>query len=106
VLEAITPEQFYDSPGVGEWRVTTNVASATFLTGSFDRGVEFVDVIRYLARAANHHPDVDLRYSSVTIRLTTHDVHALSELDTALARHISEAARELNIVASENGLGD
>ncbi|MGC2485251.1 MAG: 4a-hydroxytetrahydrobiopterin dehydratase [Acidimicrobiales bacterium] len=102
MVEALTPERFYDSPGVGEWRVTANVASATFLTGSFSRGVDFVDVIGSLAEAANHHPDVDLRYSFVTIRLTTHDVHALSDLDVDLARHISEAARELGIVADAN----
>jgi 4a-hydroxytetrahydrobiopterin dehydratase len=82
---------------VGEWRVTADVASATFLTGSFARGVKFVDVIGTLADAANHHPDIDIRYSLVTIRLTTHDLGALSELDVALARHISEAAQELGI---------
>lgn len=99
MAKALTPEQFYDSPGVGDWRVSGNAASATFMTGSFSRGVEFVDVIRSLADAANHHPDVDLRYSFVTIRLTTHDVQALSELDVDLARRISAAARELGIVA-------
>jgi 4a-hydroxytetrahydrobiopterin dehydratase len=97
VVEALTSEQFQDSPGVGEWRVSGNVASATFLTGSFDRGVKFVDVIGDLADAANHHPDVDLRYSFVVIRLTTHEIHALSERDATLASHISEAARELQI---------
>jgi 4a-hydroxytetrahydrobiopterin dehydratase len=101
VVEALTPEQFYESPGVKEWRVTANVASATFLTGSFAQGVKLVDVIGSLADAANHHPDVDLRYSFVTIRLTTRDVHALSELDVTLARRISEAARELGIVADD-----
>jgi 4a-hydroxytetrahydrobiopterin dehydratase len=96
---ALTSEQFYDSPGVEEWRVTAKVASATFLTGSFARGVELVDDIGSLADAANHHPDVDLRYSSVTIRLTTHDVDALSDLDVALARQISVAAHGLGILA-------
>jgi len=37
----------------------------------------------------------------VTIRLTTHNVHALSERDVTLARQISEAARELHIVAND-----
>ncbi len=101
VAEAITLEQFYESSGVGEWRVTANVAIATFATGSFARGVEFVNVIGSLADVANHHPDVDLRYSFVTIRLTTHNVHALSERDVTLARQISEAARELHIVAND-----
>jgi 4a-hydroxytetrahydrobiopterin dehydratase len=101
VAEALTPEQFYNSPGVGEWHVTANVASAAFLTGSFARGVEFIGVIGRLADASHHHPEVDLRYSSVAIRLTTHDLHGLSELDVALAHQISEAARELGIVAAD-----
>ena len=97
--EVLTSEQFHESPGVDEWDVSENVAIATYLTGSFARGVELVDVIGFLADAANHHPDVDLRYSFVTIRLTTHETHALSELDVTLARHISEAAHNLGIVA-------
>jgi pterin-4a-carbinolamine dehydratase len=101
VAQALTPEQFYESPGVGEWRVTGNVASATFLTGSFARGVELVNAVGALADAANHHPDVDLRYPSVAIRLTTHDIHALSDLDATLARQISEAAQKIGIVADD-----
>ena len=97
MVTALTPEQFLESPGVEGWRVSANVASATFLTGSFDRGVTFIDRIGPLADAANHHPDVDLRYSIVVIRLTTHEIHALSERDVALARRIAESARELEI---------
>lgn len=82
-----------------------SAAIATFLTGSFARGVELIDAIRPLADSANHHPDIDLRYSSVTVRLTTHDVHSLSERDVVLARRISEAARDLGIVSDENALG-
>jgi 4a-hydroxytetrahydrobiopterin dehydratase len=101
VAEALTSEQFYDSPGVEEWRIAANVASCTFVTGTFARGVELVDAIGSLADTANHHPDVDLRYSFVTVRLTTHDVHALSDLDAALARQISVAAHGLGIVADD-----
>jgi 4a-hydroxytetrahydrobiopterin dehydratase len=100
VARALTPAEFYEFPGVGEWRVTENVASATFLTGSFARGVALVDLVGTLADAANHHPDVDLRYPQVAIRLTTHDIHALSDLDATLARQISEAAKELGILAA------
>jgi 4a-hydroxytetrahydrobiopterin dehydratase len=100
MVEALTSETFERSPGVGEWRASANVAIATFETGSFARGVEFVNAIGRLADAANHHPDVDLRYSVVVIRLTTHEIHALSERDVALAREISNAARELAIAAT------
>ncbi len=99
MVEALTSEQFHESPGVEEWHVTSKVASASFSTGSFARGVRFVNVVGALADTANHHPDVDLRYSFVVIRLTTHEIHALSERDATLARHISAAARELGIAA-------
>ena len=52
---------------------------------------------RAAADSANHHPDVDLRYPSVTVRLTTHEIHGLSDRDASLAREISSLAREMDI---------
>lgn len=95
--DRITPEQFRDADGTEGWEVADGAARATFRTGSFATGVELVDAIGELAEAANHHPDVDLRYASVTVRLVSHDVDGLSERDAALARRIGEAARELDI---------
>ncbi|WP_125777454.1 VOC family protein [Antribacter gilvus] len=100
----ITPGQFHDERGVGDWRVLLQVATARFATGSFLTGVRLVDAIGELAEAANHHPDVDLRYPHVTVRLTTHDVGGLSQRDVELARDISAAARELEIPADPTGL--
>ena len=98
MVEPITPRQFHDALGVSEWRVLANGADAYFRTGSFERGVRFVNEIAALADAANHHPDVDLRYSSVRIRLTTHEVSGLSERDSSLAREISKVAETLALV--------
>jgi 4a-hydroxytetrahydrobiopterin dehydratase len=42
---------------------------------------------------------VDLRYAGVTVRLMTHSVEGLSELDVMLAREISAAARGLGVPA-------
>jgi 4a-hydroxytetrahydrobiopterin dehydratase len=103
VANALTQKEFRRSPGVEMWSVDGSVARAKFLTGSFARGVTLVEAIGALADAANHHPDVDLRYSFVTVRLTTHDVHSLSDLDVALARAISKAARELGVAAEDAG---
>jgi 4a-hydroxytetrahydrobiopterin dehydratase len=95
----ITPQQFHESEGVDDWRVLFNGACASFRTGSFATGIALVDVIGTLADAANHHPDVDLRYAAVTVRLMTHDVDGLSDRDVELARQISAAARKLNVPA-------
>jgi 4a-hydroxytetrahydrobiopterin dehydratase len=95
----ITPRQFHDAAGVEDWRVVGDGAYAHFRTGSFAAGVALVDAIGRLADAANHHPDVDLRYRGVTVRLVSHDVEGLSERDVELARQISAAARELDVPA-------
>ncbi|PSL39232.1 4a-hydroxytetrahydrobiopterin dehydratase [Labedella gwakjiensis] len=97
MTDAITAEDFSTSSGTEGWEVAAGVASRTFRTGSFAVGVEFVDAIGELADEADHHPDVDLRYPTVTVRLTSHDVGGLSRRDVELARRISEAAAELDI---------
>jgi 4a-hydroxytetrahydrobiopterin dehydratase len=95
--ERITPRQFHEAGGVGDWRVLFGEACAHFRTGSFAAGVALVDAIGGLAGAANHHPDVDLRLEGVTVRLG--DDEGLRERDLELARRISAAARELNVPA-------
>jgi 4a-hydroxytetrahydrobiopterin dehydratase len=100
MTEPITPRQFHVAAGVEDWRVLFEGAWAHFRTGSFGAGVALVDAIGELADAANHHPDVDLRYAGVTVRLVTRDVGGLSERDVELARRIPTAARELGVVES------
>ncbi len=99
MTEPITPLQFHEAPGVEDWRVLFEGACAYFRTGSFGAGVALVDAIGTLADAANHHPDIDLRYAGVTVRLTTHSVSGLSDLDIMLAQQIAVAARELGVTA-------
>ena len=99
MTDKISPLQFHMSDGLDDWRVLgpTPAAYAVFRTGSFAAGARLVDAIAELADAANHHPDVDVRYAAVTVRMTTHDVGGLSHRDVQLARDISAAARELEI---------
>jgi 4a-hydroxytetrahydrobiopterin dehydratase len=97
--ERITPRQFQESDGVDDWRDVGMGACACFRTGSFAKGVALVEEIGRLADALNHHPDIDLRYATVTVRLITHDIFGLSDLDAQLARQISAAARTLEVEA-------
>jgi 4a-hydroxytetrahydrobiopterin dehydratase len=52
---------------------------------------------------AGHHPDVDLRSDSVTVRLRTND-GTLGEREVALARQISAAARGLGVPVDPSSL--
>ena len=100
MTERIERRRFHDV----DWRVVRDAASTHFRTGSFAAGLALVDAIGTLAEAANHHPDVDLRYHGVTVRLKTHSEGGLTERDVALARQISDAARELGVPVDLSGL--
>jgi len=106
VTEKISPRQFHEADGVVDWRMLANMVGAHFRTGNFATGVALVDLIGKLADEANHHPDVDLRYSGVTVRLMTHEVDGLSQRDIDLARQISAVARTLGVAADPTGVQD
>jgi 4a-hydroxytetrahydrobiopterin dehydratase len=106
MTERITAQQFHEAAGLEDWRALFSGACAHFRTGTFATGVALVDAIGRLADAANHHPDVDLRYAGVTVRLWTHDVNGLSERDVELARRISAAARQLAVAADPADVQD
>jgi 4a-hydroxytetrahydrobiopterin dehydratase len=64
----------------------------TYELPSFPDAVEFVNRVAALAEAANHHPDIDIRYRTVRIALTTHDQGGITDKDFALAGEIDAAA--------------
>ncbi len=55
----------------------------------FVEAVEFVNRLVEPAEAANHHPDLEISYNKVTVRLSTHDAGGLTEKDFNLAEQIS-----------------
>jgi 4a-hydroxytetrahydrobiopterin dehydratase len=82
---------------VDDWRVLWWQAFALFRTKSFATGLALVNEIGRLAEEANHHPDVNLRYGVLEVRLSTHDTISLTDADLDLARRISAAARSLGV---------
>jgi 4a-hydroxytetrahydrobiopterin dehydratase len=61
-----------------------------FKLASFPGAIAFVTQVGFLAEAANHHPDIDIRWRKVTLTLTTHDASGLTEQDFHLAAQIDE----------------
>jgi 4a-hydroxytetrahydrobiopterin dehydratase len=58
----------------------------------FMTGVDFVNRIAEVAEAEGHHPDLLLKYGSLTIHLWTHAAGGLTENDFILAAKIDEVA--------------
>ncbi len=78
--------------GLDDWRPLVHSLYARFRTPDFAAGLEFVVDIGAAAEAANHHPDVTLKYTYVEIELTSHDAGRVTDRDLELARTISELA--------------
>jgi 4a-hydroxytetrahydrobiopterin dehydratase len=55
---------------------------------SFAAALGFVVAVGALAESHDHHPDVDLRWVEVTLRVTTHQIGGLSVRDVELARAV------------------
>jgi 4a-hydroxytetrahydrobiopterin dehydratase len=70
------------------WSVSGEVLERTISFRDFAEAIGFVNRVAIAAEAADHHPDIDIRWNRVTLRLTTHSVGALTGLDRALAEQI------------------
>ena len=70
------------------WSVADGALHKTYKFSTFPDGIAFVNRVADLAEDAGHHPDVDIRYSTITLSLSTHDAGGITEKDTALARRI------------------
>jgi 4a-hydroxytetrahydrobiopterin dehydratase len=58
----------------------------------FVAAMAFVNAVALRAEAANHHPDIDIRWNKVLLRLSTHSAGGLTEADFALAEKINALA--------------
>ncbi|MGD8215447.1 4a-hydroxytetrahydrobiopterin dehydratase [Aestuariimicrobium sp. Y1814] len=85
--------------GLADWVQVDDSLRATFRTSDFVSGLAFVNRVGEAAEAANHHPDITLTYSLVSITTTSHDVGGLTSRDFDLARSITLIAAELGLVA-------
>jgi len=59
-----------------------------FDRGSFNGAIAFVNAIATVANRLDHHPDIAVSWNEVSIRTWSHDVNAITDRDTALAREI------------------
>ena len=55
---------------------------------NFVTALAWVNRVGDMAEAADHHPDIDIRWNTVTLRLTTHSEGGLTDKDLALAEQI------------------
>ena len=75
-----------------EWEVRDGWLRRKFVTPGWPHTLMLVNAIGYVAEAAWHHPDLEVGYAQVVVKIQTHRVNAITESDVALARQIEAVA--------------
>jgi 4a-hydroxytetrahydrobiopterin dehydratase len=72
------------------WTRKGSELTKTFTFESFPNAIAFVQRIVPVAEGMNHHPDLDIRYNKVMVRLSTHDQGGITAKDFVLARALEK----------------
>jgi 4a-hydroxytetrahydrobiopterin dehydratase len=73
------------------WSRRGDVITKTFQFREFLTGIDFVNAVAKAAEAADHHPDIDIRYTKITFALSTHSAGGITQKDLDLAKKIEQA---------------
>ena len=82
MTEKLTGQQVLDAD-LTDWRLMLRSLHARFATGDFATGLELAGRIGTAAEELNHHPDLDLRYRHLDVRLNSHDTGAVTGREVA-----------------------
>ena len=91
-MPALLPDDAVDAaladlPG---WRRAGDELVRTAELPSFPAASDVVARVAEIAEARDHHPDIDIRWRTLTFRLSTHSEGGITRNDVDLAKAISE----------------
>lgn len=72
------------------WTYDNEFIVRTYETHGWKGTLMALNAIGHLAELAWHHPDLEVSYPRVKVKLQTHEVSAITERDFALARKIED----------------
>jgi 4a-hydroxytetrahydrobiopterin dehydratase len=85
-MAALSKEEIRNTlKGMPEWSFAGGAIHKTFAFKSFMPAIAFVNKIAEAAEQANHHPDITINYSQVSISLSTHSESGVTQKDFQLA---------------------
>lgn len=70
------------------WELKEGQITKLYKFKDFVEAIAFVTRVADLAEAADHHPDILIRYNKVTLTLSTHSAGGLTEKDFSLAHQM------------------
>jgi len=96
VMSKLSGQQVAEAALTG-WANLVGGLQTRIRTPDFTAGLAIVNAIGAVAEELDHHPDLDLRYTHVDVRLTSHDTGGITGRDIRLARRISSIAADAGL---------
>jgi len=96
MAQVLSPEQVDQLIGeqLAGWTREGDSLVRSVESDSFALGIRLVDAVAVVADELDHHPDIDIRWTTVTFRLSTHSAGGITPYDVDLARRIDALARD------------
>lgn len=94
MADVLTAEAVRDElAALADWTGDPTRISRTVQLDSFPEAITVVDRVAEVAEERDHHPDIDIRWRTVTFHCTTHSAGGVTRRDIDLARRIDEIVR-------------
>ena len=74
------------------WRSVRNYIAKSYDFESFAEAMRFVNSIANIAEKMDHHPDMNIVYTKVTLRIQTHSAGGVTKRDFRLAEAIDRVS--------------
>jgi len=71
-----------------DWRRAEGALVRTAELASFPQAIQVVNRVAEIAENDDHHPDIDIRWRTLTFRCSTHSAGGITALDVSLAEEI------------------
>lgn len=85
----LSAQQVADALGsLPAWHGDTSEITRSYVAPTFLDGIRAVDAVAAAAESAGHHPDIDIRWTTITFSLVTHSSGGVTEADLQLASTI------------------
>ena len=72
-----------------DWHLDEGALRREVELASFPQAIQVVNRVAEIAENDNHHPDIDIRWRTLTFRCSTHSEGGITESDVTLAEEIN-----------------
>ncbi len=72
------------------WNRDRDFITKEFRFRTFMEGIRFVDDVAVIAESQEHHPDIHVVWTTVTLKIQTHDEGGITNWDVSLAKEIEK----------------